>query len=128
MESQLCNNCLITQALQDSNWHVYFWGKRFHVYEVIRRTASRLRVKKIRNYTVYSTNGPLRHIFDVKRAAGVYTWDLVDRDLVETLKPVIDSSAEELKVLTGMYKVVDVGKKLVKYDADNKKLVVVERV
>jgi hypothetical protein len=63
----------------------------------------------------------------VKRAAGVYTWDLVDRDLVETLKPVIDST-EELKVLTGMYKVVDVGKKLVKYDADNKKLVVVERV
>jgi hypothetical protein len=111
----------------------WFWGKKYCVYEVKRRTACRIQAKELSTFTAYTTfHFALRNWnggtpFDVNRIAGLFEAEHIGFPL-RTLTPCADDSgdAAELEVLKSLYKVTNRSGKEVKYDLVNEELVLVE--
>jgi hypothetical protein len=109
-------------------------GKTFRVYEVERRTASRIRVKLLRTVTAYTKWWGQQEPFNADRVFGVFRWKL-QYVKSRTIRPFPDA-ATELEMLKKRHGVRDANGKEVKYMVDmsrprgkgNNTLVLVDRV
>ena len=100
----------------------WFNGRRFYVYEVERRTASRLRAKLLRTITAYTKWTAHRDEreqspFDANKVAGLFQKTYPNTRWPQTLMPITDY-ADELEALTEKYEVRDATGKELRYDVD----------
>jgi hypothetical protein len=98
----------------------WFQGRRFYVYEVERRTASRLRAKLLRTITAYTKwikqFDAIDETFDANKIAGLFQKTYPNR-VGQTFMPITDA-VDELKALTENYEVRDATGKELRYDVD----------
>jgi hypothetical protein len=100
--------------------HRWLLGKTFRVYEVERRTASRIRVKLLRTFTAYTKWNQLQNHepFDANKVAGVFRWKL-QYAKSQTIMPGFTDYAAELEALKKRYGVRDANGKSIRYKCND---------
>jgi hypothetical protein len=100
--------------------HRWLLGKTFRVYEVERRTASRIRVKLLRTVTAYTKwhTRQGHQPFDANKVAKLFRWKL-QYYKSRTIMPGFTDCAAELEALKKRYGVRDANGKRIRYKCND---------